>query len=239
MIETTATGQIIDYGQIPLVNAATSFTVLTWFNLYSLANWEGGANGVIVNNYDSTLANGWSFTTENSVTRLYFLSKSGGGVVGQWYISSPGINALKHVAITYNGSSTSNDPIIYVNGSSVSVTKAATPSGALLLTNCELSLFNRNDAGIAKTQTLKGALFSVCVYNYIMSASEVSDAYNSKLAIPSWRGLIFAPQLWNVQDGAVLGSSNIIRDLVSGAAGVPSGSPVGRGDNVLRIEGIN
>jgi len=48
---------------------------------------------------------------------------------GSWTFPC-GTGAWNHVAVTYDNSSTSNDPVAYVNGSSVSVTEINTPSGS-------------------------------------------------------------------------------------------------------------
>jgi len=211
----------------------TEYTVLAWikvgaYNVNSSRFWSVGETSTSKLVY---------FGLDGTASEIIFFSRPNGtSNPGSWATTTDPapIDTVVCAAVTYNNTSTSNDPIIYVNGASQSIVENAAPatSGAIATANyCILSR-------VAPTN-LDATLYSVLVYNRILSAAEILDAYNSKLAIPSWRGLVFAPQLWNVQDGAVLGSSNIIRDLVSGAAGVPSGSPVGRGDNVLRIEGIN
>ncbi len=238
-VSTTSSGDVVEFSQTAISQSSNIVSIICTYNISSLTSREGGANGVILNFYSQSAPFcGWSISTENSVNRIYFIITNGGGTPGLWYITNPGLSTIIQMVILYDGSSTSNNPSVYVNGISQSVTKQTTPSSQMLMTNSRFLLFNRNDS-VLKTQTLTGSIYQICVYNRILSAAEIADAYNSKLAIPSYRGLVFSPQLWNIQDGAVLGSSNIIRDLVSGAAGVPSGSPVGRGDNVLRIEGIN
>jgi hypothetical protein len=78
------------------------------------------------------------------------------------------------------------------------------------------------------------------IYNRILSPAEILDAYNSRLAIPNYNGLVFAPDLrgaaGGVVDGATLAAGNVIRDHISGASGVPNGSPVLVADNYLNYK---
>ena len=58
--------------------------------------------------------------------------------VGQWY----------PVAVTYDNSSTANDPVIYVSGSSVSVTEIAAPSGTYVTGTNNTLYIGANAAGV-------------------------------------------------------------------------------------------
>ncbi|MEW6400816.1 MAG: hypothetical protein AB1649_03395, partial [Chloroflexota bacterium] len=89
---------------------------------------------------------------------------------------------------------------------------------------------------------IDGRIYSFLVYNRILSAAEIAEAYNSRLWIPNRNGLIFAPVLFGAKDlqtfdGATLAAGNTITDHISGAIGTPAGSPVGWGDTVLNING--
>lgn len=147
--------------------------------------------------------------------------------------------AMHHIAVTYDGALTTNDPTIYVNGSSIAITETSTPVGTFRSgTNTDMYL-----ASAISGNNPNGRLNSLLVYNRILSASEIADAYASKLSIPSYQGLVFAPDLCRGEsvsafDGAVLGSSNTLRDIITGAAGTPSGSPIGRGDAYLTHQGV-
>ena len=48
---------------------------------------------------------------------------------GLWLTGDVAVNTWTHFAITYNRSLTTNDPIVYVNGTSVSLTESTTPVG--------------------------------------------------------------------------------------------------------------
>lgn len=155
---------------------------------------------------------------------------------GIWLTTSATLTAgaMNHIAITYDGSLTTNDPVLYLNGASVAVTESTTPAGTYKSGTSSDVYLGSTTSGA----NLDGKEFSLCYYNRILSASEIADAYNSRLAIPTWRGLVFAPNLLGAAglqtfDGTTLSGTNYVRDLVSGAQGTPNGSPVGRGDTYL------
>jgi hypothetical protein len=158
---------------------------------------------------------------------------------GHWqYGSSIGTGAVKHLAITYDASLTTNDPIFYLNGASVSISEIATPVGTIK-TNTYWTIGDKPAGGAVIS--IDGYILAFCGYNRILSASEIANAYNSRLAIPTMQGLVFATKLigaagLQVFDGATLTSSNTMADHISGALGTPSGSPVGRGDTYLNYE---
>jgi hypothetical protein len=160
------------------------------------------------------------------------------GTNGLWYTTSDvlTLNVVNEIFITYDGSSTTNDPLFYVNGASVSVSELTTPTGTIDTSATIVPL-----VGAVTGKSPAGKILAV---NYItgrvVGAAEVADAYNSRLAIPSYRGLVFAPALWGaaggVKNGDTLATANEITDIVSGARGVPSGSPVLVEDTHLVLE---
>lgn len=166
-----------------------------------------------------------TITTRWSGSAGTWRTDSAYNTTGQWY----------HFAVSYDNSSTTNNPIIYVNGTSVAITETSTPSGTYA-TGSTSQNFGLGGWG---GNTIDGYESGLCVYNRILSASEIADAYASRLAIPTWRGLVFAPQLWQrgeVGEGGTLTSSHTIADAVSGALGTPSGSPLHKQDTYLRME---
>lgn len=57
------------------------------------------------------------------------------GAVGSWSVDNPSDNTWTNDIWTYDFSSTSNDPVVYRNGSSITVTERTTPSGDPLYDN--------------------------------------------------------------------------------------------------------
>lgn len=158
---------------------------------------------------------------------------------GLWTTNSAlSTGTLYQIAITYDGGATTNDPIIYINGASVAITESLTPAGTYrtgIGTDYYISTPITDRAPDAY-------IFADLTYNRILSATEILDAYNSRLAIPTRRGLVFAPNLCGAAGlqtfgGSTLTASNTIVDNISGAIGTPNGSPVGVADTFLTYEG--
>jgi len=82
---------------------------------------------------------------------------------GQWY----------HVTITFDRSSTSNNPIIYVDGSSVTVNELEAPVGTGHSGNDSVS-FGEN---VGASGDLDGRIAEVFFYNRIISAAEAYTLY--------------------------------------------------------------
>jgi hypothetical protein len=166
----------------------------------------------------------------------YFANWSGSTAV--WYPTSATFSSgtLTHLAITYNGSSSGNAPTIYINGSPVSVTTSTAASGSLNTgTNSAFVL------GSSFTNHANSLVHSFLYYNRVLSADEVVHAYESRLYVPNWNGLVFAPNLngcaGNVHDGDVLGAGNTMVDMVGGVIGTPGSSPTFANNTVLSIGG--
>lgn len=86
---------------------------------------------------DTTARRVWTFGASPLFDHLFLYTTGGlefqaawSGVNGEWRVTAPSTSAWHHVCVTYDGSSTANDPIVYVDGSSQSVTENATPSGS-------------------------------------------------------------------------------------------------------------
>lgn len=228
---TNVVSQYVSFGTLSNVQGLASRTFLGWVNFDALSGSE--AQAICYPNYGTGTNEYWSIfiavTSKVLVTTIGWTSVS-----GAWGTNSAMTTGRHHMAITYSNSATTNDPIIYVDGSSVAITEAATPAGSYRSGTTTTTFCGATNTGADKT--IDGKIESLLIYNRIMTATEVSDAYASKLAIPDWRGLVFAPQLWQrgeVGEGGTLTASHTIADAVSGALGTPAGSPLHRQDAYL------
>lgn len=98
---------------------------------------------------------------------------------GAWYTTLPSTGSWQHVCVTYDGGSTANDPVIYVNGSSQSVTETVAPSGSKVTSTGTLIIGNRpgND------RTWNGSIDTfVRVQETIWSAGLIATMYNNQNA---------------------------------------------------------
>jgi len=87
----------------------------------------------------NTSANGFVFlingaATSNKVTISLIVYFSGGATTWSTTNKEFELNRWNHIALTYNGSNTSNQPLLYINGQSVAI-GSQTPSGTITADN--------------------------------------------------------------------------------------------------------
>lgn len=107
---------------------------------------------------------------------LYWLFTT---TTGRWdivnFFSSNPLDRWYHLVVTYNNSSTSNDPLMYINGTAVTVTRTTAPVGtAVSDVGLDLSLGNRS---ISAPNYLGGRVDEIRLYSKVLSASEVLHNY--------------------------------------------------------------
>lgn len=225
---TKVTGQNIDFGTISSTQLLSQKTVLAWiyFDTFPGAADLGGQKPS-VSGTDEFYA--FNIRGDNKIALFTDWTTTN----GNWHTTAAISTGLRHVAFSYDYTSTSNDPVIYIDGVSVAITEVTNPAGSYISgTNSSHTI------GAVNFDSFDGKMLSYSVYNRILSASEVADAYNSRLVVPNYNGLVFALNLNGAAglqtfDGVTLGSTNYIKDIVSGATGTPNGSPVGVADAYL------
>lgn len=211
------------------VSLVQTRTWLTWLNFSSLTSgtifWLGGSN------LSQELISFFIGTGGEANKVVFFANWS--GTDGRW--STAITTGLHMIAVSYDYGSTSNNPLIYIDGSLAS-TANTSPTGSYVSGTTGMNYI----IGGSGSSSTNAEVKTVPTYNRILSAQEIADAYASKLAIPTTRGLIFAPQLWGcaggVAEGGTMAAGNTVADAVTGALGVPSGSPVFNGDTVLTFQ---
>lgn len=147
-----------------LHNDSNTFTYAGWFYPTSTTqNRRFFENGV-------TVLNQWS----NGQITIAVGRWSGG--YAQWETPTGTItpDAWQHIAVTYDYSSTANDPVIYVNGSAVSLNETTAPSGSVTNTaNYTIYVGNRADSA----RPWAGRIDDFRMYNRVLNAEEVALLY--------------------------------------------------------------
>ena len=211
-------------------------------NLVSISAW------INVDTLPSTVSyNILSFSTNNGGFRVYLSTTSGEiGIYSNVFNVSPGIwqtasanittGTWKNIVVTFDLSSPTNDPIIYVNSVLTTTTETITPLG---------SAFSRDSVpiiiGNVKTQSedynrpFDGKIKDVRVYNRILSAAEITTLYNGgtpdmDLVTDGLQFQAFVVPTFRLTDfvDATLTSDMKVRDRIHGVVGTPHGSPIGR-----------
>ena len=111
-----------------------------------------------------------------SKVKLEFISL-GSGDPGIWttIATEVDLNTWTHIVLTYDSDSTGNNPILYVKGSSVTLTESSAPTGTRG-TDVGSDLVMGNRAGGA--QALDGKLVEARLHARIIGATEASNNYN-------------------------------------------------------------
>lgn len=122
---------------------------------------------------------------------------------GAWSTAYPTNSEWNIYTVTYDGGSTSNDPIIYKNGEVAAIIERSTPSGSFLTTEDNVVIGNRPD----DIRTWNGRLAEFAKWNRILTAAEAAwlGKGGSALFIPN--GLVFYAPLVrtanDIKDGVV------------------------------------
>ena len=131
-----------------------------------------------------------------------------------WFMPVPSANVWHNVIVTYDGGATTNDPVMYLDGVSQSITEDTAPSGTINTTTDAYVIGNRNTG---TDRTWAGDLCEFAVWNRILTAAEASSigarafsplfyptslveyvpmvraAISYKNAAPTFTGLVVAP----------------------------------------------
>jgi len=92
---------------------------------------------------------------------------------GHWAMTRPSDSVWHNIVITYDSSALANDPIFYVDGSSVSpVAGEANPTGTISNNSQGYEVGNFHNGG-SPTQNFGGSLAEFAVWDVILSAGEI------------------------------------------------------------------
>lgn len=171
------TNDYVSAGSPTVLDDMGPITVSGWVNADTMGTTR------IINKSGAGFASGWIFRLCNSdgancpsTGNTLNFAAGFSGLAGRWYAPANSINTGQwiFVAVSYDRSSLSNDPVFYVNGAKVTTTEAATPSGTYL-SDASASLHIGADSD--GTSGFDGKIDEVRIYNRILSSDEVSQLY--------------------------------------------------------------
>ncbi len=191
-------------------NNLTTWSFGGWFYLDSNAQYKrivqkGSAwpNA----DWDLEFDDGWGMV----FTNIHWSTNS-----GAWSIPKPATGAWTHILVTYDMGSTANDPAIYVNGASQTVTERGTPSGTAPA-NSQSTLYLGSDSG--NGQYYDGRMAEFAMWNRVLTAAE-ADIIGAKKYSPLFvsNGLVMYVPL--------IGRTSPELELINGANGTLTGTSV-------------
>lgn len=222
-------GSSVSFGTMPAAVAnLNTRTIAAWVKIDGTS---AGGHTVIASNPGAQ--SDWYLSYFDTPNLTFFLKRATTNgtwtgtanlTVGTWY----------HVAVSYDRSSTANDPVIYLNGSSVGISETSTPAG----TAQDDSASTLYSGGLGTSTPLSTlSVADLRVYNRILTLAEIEDIRNSKSFCDNDYGLVFhAPFLGvagGVSDGGTMAAANTVIDRIGGVVGTPAGSPIFRADTIL------
>lgn len=169
------------------------------------------------------------FTNSATATKLSFLAHFS-TTNGVWTTTNSVLTAgaWNKIAIVYNGGATTNDPVIYINGTSVAVTENTTPAGTYRSGTSNNFLSIGAVAGkIKDCRIYSGTKTSAQIALIAADDIDTIDTIDTENlvffnALSMCKGLTYA-----TFGGSVLGTANEFLGSFDGYVGVPQSSPVG------------
>lgn len=116
----------------------------------------------------------WSAISGSDMKMRFTQSYSGPD--GGWETDSYVVptNTFSMITVVFNGATAGNAPTIYVNGSSVSVTNYASPTGTIE-TSTTFNIGNNSNSGV---RTFDGVIDDMALFSRALTAQEIADLYD-------------------------------------------------------------
>ncbi|QQR64991.1 hypothetical protein IPH92_00195 [Candidatus Kaiserbacteria bacterium] len=168
----------INVGSPASLDDVTQKTITAWINPVTLGDSDYGR----IADKDAGTATGWLFYVSNgdNVSSLRFGHYFAGGL-GFWNTGNntitTGGNTWQHVAVTYDNSSASNDPVFYINGVLSPLAFDTNNSGAAN-SDAAHNLWFGDRAG--NDRSFNGDMDDIRMYNRILTAGEIATIYNER-----------------------------------------------------------
>lgn len=189
----------IGFGSDASIDGFTQQTICAWVKL--------GATGIVSTILcKSTPTAAWAFGPFSS-DNLRF-RRQWSGAVGNWTSSQTLTTALAHVAVTYDGGATGNDPLFYVNGTVGTTGESVAPSGTLSSdATPNMSAGLRSD----NLDDYNGQMSALIYDNSIWSAADINRAM--------W---------WGTRGGGAKCYYPMLTDAVNRGTATANGTPSGQ-----------
>lgn len=173
----------IECGSDASIDDLTVKSISTWINPANFG--ELGAGRIITK--AATNSNGFSLLVQEgagTLERILFMQDFSGGLA-QWATPNFSISVSAgfiHIALIYDSSSTANDPIIYIQGVSQTITETVAPSGTVNSDAAnDLWIGARNNGGTDRE--FNGLIDEMGLWDRALTAGEVAKLYNGGAGI--------------------------------------------------------
>lgn len=159
-------------------NGTTSRIVVTHSAALTAAQWSFGCWTRREGNGENALGRiGDKSSSASNGFRLYNNSSTGAYIVnigfsdlGTWTFVRPAADIWAHILMTMNATSSANDPVVYVNGSSVPLTETNAPAGSWVAGTANLVLGDSP----AADRSWHGQLAHCAYWDRLLGAADVA-----------------------------------------------------------------
>jgi len=159
----------VNMGNVLDFDGSTPFSFSLWSNPSNLSGVK-----TLFRKYDTSTGEGYVLFYYNG--QLWFYLRDGNSSKLDIRTSSSYTTAITHITLSYDGSRTPNGLKIYVNGVSQTL---VTISNTLTSSTSNTGNLTLGSAGGAGLSPIGGIIDEVGIWNRELSASEVTDLYNS------------------------------------------------------------
>jgi hypothetical protein len=163
---------IIFNGTTDLINSGSDASIDDIFVGGGTISWKQRVDGLGENNLGRPISKAtWWVEVVNNTSTMRFTQTFSVGI-GRWtFPVSPSIEQA--IAIVYNNDLGANDPVVYVNGISVTVTETSTPGSNLDTSDAGSDLVIGND--VTGVRTWDGVLSDIRMNSDELTAGEIAN----------------------------------------------------------------
>jgi len=174
--EFDGTNEIIRFGDVNNFERTDSFSGSCWVNL------TGSDNEFILSKQDGTTTKGYMLYVNVSRYLILYIANTTTNRILIRTNSTVSNNNWNHLAFTYDGSSTSAGVKLYINGVNQSLTNLGNTSitGSLLDSSVPFQISGRDGTS---ANGVNGKIDQVSIFDYELSATEVSTLYGGGTAV--------------------------------------------------------
>ena len=153
-----------------LISVNTTNPVSETLSAWVYRNGSGGDTfGAVLESSDQRTIWGHDGST---TTMRYYRTWSSAPFAGWWTCPLPSSGAWHHLVVTYNGSSTTNDPVMYVDDVSQTVTEVLTPAGTVATDTSAWCFGNR---AADQSKCWDGLLADVAGWSRMLTRNEIHE----------------------------------------------------------------
>jgi hypothetical protein len=138
--------------------------------------WGEGDFGRIADKADNlgSNRNGWAFELHAAQRALMF-QYGFSADIGNWYtpVDSISLDSWHHVAVVYDNSASTNDPVIYIDGMAQTLVESDTPAGTPS-SDATINLTLGNYA-LDTSRTFEGVLDDIRIYDLMLDAANIAE----------------------------------------------------------------